>query len=158
MQPSYTCEIPFGSPLYDLSFHLRTKLLREPLGLHFTVEDIQQEYLQHHLVIIDFMTDRLLGCLVMKPISENIVKMRQVAIDHTFQKSGLGSALVRAAEHWATGKGYRTIELNARKTVEGFYHNLGYESIGEEFTEVNIPHIKMQKTSLQESILSTTVE
>jgi len=35
--------------------------------------------------------------------------------------------------------------LNARKTAVGFYEKLGYEKIGEEFPEINIPHYKMRK-------------
>jgi predicted GNAT family N-acyltransferase len=35
--------------------------------------------------------------------------------------------------------------MHARKTAMGFYEKLGYEKIGDEFTEVTIPHYKMEK-------------
>jgi len=35
--------------------------------------------------------------------------------------------------------------MHARKTALGFYEKLGYNVVGDEFTEVTIPHFVMEK-------------
>jgi predicted GNAT family N-acyltransferase len=42
----------------------------------------------------------------------------------------------------------KRIFLNARGTAIGFYAKLGYTGVGEEFTEVGIPHLRMDKAIL----------
>jgi hypothetical protein len=44
------------------------------------------------------------------------------------------------------------VSLHARKIVAGFYSRLGYTTIGGEFTEVGIPHLKMEKQLQKSSV------
>lgn len=71
--------------------------------------------------------------------------MRQVAIKNEWQGNGVGKKLVLFAERFAYQHSFNKIELNARKTAVAFYLNLGYKTMGNEFAEVGIPHIKMYK-------------
>ena len=71
--------------------------------------------------------------------------MRQVAVDDTKQGKGIGSALLQFSETFAQLKGYASIHCHARKTAVPFYLKHGYTIIGDEFTEVNIPHVYMEK-------------
>ena len=138
--------LEFGSDDYKKSIDLRRKVLRKPLGLDFTANDLSAEHNQFHFAL--FYNDQLVGILLlktMKDISPSILKMRQVAIDPDYQSNGLGSILVKYSEEWAFSNGNQTIELNARKTAVSFYLNLNYQETGNEFFEVNIPHIKMIK-------------
>ena len=43
------------------------------------------------------------------------------------------------------GGGYEEIVLHARETALGFYQKLGYETEGDSFTEVGLPHSAMRK-------------
>ena len=138
--------LEFGSEEYKQSIELRRKVLRIPLGLDFTPNDLNAEHDQFHFAIFD--NDILIGVLLlktMKDISPSILKMRQVAIEPDFQSKGFGSILVKFSEQWAVESEFESIELNARNTAVQFYRNLNYEEIGDEFLEVNIPHIKMIK-------------
>lgn len=138
--------LEFGSEDCKKSIELRRRVLRKPLGLDFTSADLISEHDQFHFAL--FYNHELTGILLlktMKDINSSIIKMRQVAVDPEFQSNGLGSILVKYSEEWAIENGYRTIELNARKTAVPFYINLNYQEIGSEFLEVNIPHIKMIK-------------
>lgn len=138
--------IEFGSEEYKHSIELRRKVLRKPLGLDFTPNDLNAEHDQFHFAIFD--NGILIGILLlktMKDISPSILKMRQVAIDPEYQSKGFGSILVRFSEQWAIESGFNLIELNARNTAVQFYKNLDYKEVGNEFLEVNIPHIKMIK-------------
>jgi predicted GNAT family N-acyltransferase len=135
--------LEFGSDDYKKSIDLRRKVLRTPLGLDFTANDLSAELDQFHFAL--FYNNQLVGILLLKTINPSVLKMRQVAIDPDYQSNGLGSILVKYSEEWAFSNGNQTIELNARKTAVSFYLNLNYQETGNEFFEVNIPHIKMIK-------------
>ena len=87
----------------------------------------------------------LLGCLSFKPINLTTLKMRQVAIEDELQGKGIGKFLVNESEKWAKANQYQIIELHARDTAVPFYSKLNYQTIGEMFLEVNIPHWVMKK-------------
>lgn len=136
--------VDFGSPQFDETLSLRNDILRKPLGIEFHIEDIQEEYNQHHLACYGENYE-LLGCLVMKDISATKIKMRQVAVSEKHQNKGIGKRLVAFSEEWSLDNGYKSIELNARKVAVPFYLKLDYNTKGKEFKEVDIPHFKMTK-------------
>jgi predicted GNAT family N-acyltransferase len=134
---------PHDSPEYWQAVDLRMRVLRIPLGLDLTEEQLVAEDTDAHLVAIE--ADRVVGCLVLTPKSGDIVKMRQVAVEPELQGSGLGTKMVAASEDWALQNGYQRIELSARDTAVPFYLKLSYETVGDPFVEVSIPHRKMEK-------------
>lgn len=136
--------IDFATPDYDEAVQLRTQILRTPLGLTFTTEQLAAEYLDIHFAAFD-EEGVLKGILLMLPQDAQIVKMRQVAIAAEMQGQGIGRALVAASEAWASINQYKTIELHARDIAIPFYEKLGYECVGDWFSEVNILHKKMIK-------------
>ncbi len=143
--------VEFATPEYDETVRLRYKILREPLGLDFTEEQLSAEFSDIHLAAYDehwtpaYRQGGLRGCLVLTPKSDKILKMRQVAVDAESQGKGIGSLLVKASEAFAHQNGYDTIELNARDTAVPFYEKLDYKKEGDMFVEVSIPHYKMVK-------------
>jgi predicted GNAT family N-acyltransferase len=137
-------KLDFASPLYDETVFLRDKLLRKPLNLEFTIQDLAEEYKQLHFACYD-ETLTLLACLVMVPLSDFSIKMRQVAVDTHWQGRGVGRFLVEKTEEYCYDHRYLKIELNARENAIPFYERLNYNKKGESFIEVNIPHIKMYK-------------
>ncbi|MDP2174717.1 MAG: GNAT family N-acetyltransferase [Bacteroidota bacterium] len=139
-----SCQIlPFKSPLQIASIALRRKVLRIPLGLDFTDQELAEEDQQIHFAYI--VKQQVLGVLLLKPQDEQMLKMRQVAVDPTQQGQGIGKSMVAFSEQWAKENGFNTIELNARKTAVPFYLNLAYQIEGSEFEEVGVPHYKMVK-------------
>jgi predicted GNAT family N-acyltransferase len=136
--------VEFATPEYDQTVQLRDKILRKPLGLHFTEEQLAEEYADFHLAA--FTNDWILrGCLVLTPKDEKTIKMRQVAVDESVQKMGVGRQLVETSEVFAQKEGFDTMELNARETAVPFYQKLNYAVVSERFEEVGIPHFKMMK-------------
>lgn len=135
--------VDYGSPLQQASVALRYKVLRAPLGLLYTEEQLAEEATEIHIVALQHGT--VAGVLLLKRIDTAVLKMRQVAVDPALQQSGIGTRLVRFAEAYAVKEGYRTIELHARDAAKPFYLKLEYEVIGDRFTEVGIPHYKMKK-------------
>lgn len=133
----------FGGDEQKKEIELRHKILRQPLGLHYTQEQLSAEKDEFHFAAFD--GDKLVGCLLMKAIDKDEIKMRQVAVDEDYQGKGVGKALVLRSEKFASENGFSLITLHARKTAVLFYEKIGYKIVGDEFTEVTLSHFKMKK-------------
>ncbi len=137
-------QIDFGTPEYDEAVQLRYEVLRRPLGLEYTPEQLAAEYNEIHLAAYD-QGGRLLAYLNLSPVDTVTVKMRQVAVAPVFQNKGVGSVLVAESERLAKSLQFKTMSLHARQIAVPFYKRLGYTIVGEPFEEVGIPHFKMEK-------------
>ncbi len=136
-------EIAYQSTEYLTELDLRNRVLRLPMGLNLMEENLEKEQSDVHFGA--FENNKLKGVLVLTPLNNSTLKMRQVAIDFDFQGKGVGQELVRFSEKFATESGFGEMCLHARKTAVAFYLKLGYQLIGDEFVEIGIPHIKMNK-------------
>ena len=65
---------------------LRRQILRKPLGLDFTEEDINNE--KDHVHIAAFEEDEMLGCCMLTQETPNSVKLRQMAVKPGLQNKG----------------------------------------------------------------------
>ena len=137
-------EVEFGTPVYDECIGLRNEILRVPLGLTFSEKDMLAERREFHFGLYNSHLE-LIACASFRFISNKIVKMRQVAVQKSFQRRGIGSILVRKLEKWALARGFNEIELHARDVALKFYKKLDYSIEGDEFFEVGIPHRRMIK-------------
>jgi ribosomal protein S18 acetylase RimI-like enzyme len=135
--------IDHGSPEYRQMVQLRDEILRKPLGLHFTEEELEKE--KDHLLVAAYEDDHILGCCMLVEEDPQTVRLRQMAVINDLQGKGVGSALMTFAENLARDRGYRRITMHARKNALGFYEKMGYRQIGEEFEEITIPHYVMEK-------------
>ena len=134
----------FATPFYALSVALRDQILRVPLGLTFTEDQLSEEFDHYHLGAFD-QAGNLCACLVLIPLKDSSIKMRQVAVIEALQSQGLGTQLVKFAEEFARDSGYREVVLNARIEAVSFYKKMNYYIVGDEFVEVGIPHYRMEK-------------
>ncbi len=136
--------IEFASPEYDLTVRLRTEVLRKPLGLEFTVEQLAAEWTDFHIGFFD-ESETLVGCLILTKKDDKVLKMRQVAVAADRQKQGIGQKLVDWSEAWARRNRFEKMSLHARETAVPFYEKLRYARLGDRFEEVGIPHFLMEK-------------
>jgi predicted GNAT family N-acyltransferase len=123
---------------------LRERVLRTPLGLTLSMEDLVTEQADRHLLA--FEGETVIGGLIVQRRDQvpGAWKIRQVAVEPSWQGRGVGHALMLAVETAARDAGIKNLVLNSRESVCGFYEKLGYVSEGEPFTEVGIPHRRMQ--------------
>lgn len=135
--------IRHNSPEYQAVIALRDVILRRPLGLSFSAEQLQAEADSHHLGC--YVDGQLVACLLLKPTNASRVQMRQVAVVGSLQGQGLGRRLVAYSEEVAREHGFREMWLHARESAVPFYERLGYRKVGERFIEVTIPHWEMIK-------------
>lgn len=136
--------IDYTSPLYPKVLELRQAILRAPLGLNLMDEDLDEDRDQY--IVVGCNDDEVVACLMLKIISTDTIKFRQMAVSGPLQQHGFGSMLIHYAENFCLLNEYTQIELHARKKAVPFYLKLDYKLIGEEFEEVGIPHYKMIKT------------
>ncbi len=134
----------FGSKRQMESIKLRDAILRKPLGLEFSGEELNQEGDQIHIVAVEENT--VVGVLLLKPLSDTEIKMRQVAVANALQGSGIGVQIVRYAEYYSRSKGYKLLSLHARENAITFYERLNYKRVGDPFDEVGIEHFRMERS------------
>jgi predicted GNAT family N-acyltransferase len=135
--------ISHGSTDYEAEVALRDAVLRRPLGLRFSPEQLAAEGDSLHLLAWD--GEALVGCLMLTPREAGVIQMRQVAVRPDQQGSGIGRLLSAEAERKAHELGFTRMVLHARDTAVGFYARLGYQTEGDPFTEIGIPHQEMAK-------------
>lgn len=135
--------IDHGSPEYQQMVDLRYQLLRKPLGLSFTQEELDAE--SGEILIGCFEDEKLEGCCMLTQSDPKTVRLRQMAVLSGLQGKGIGRVLMSFAENIARDRGYKRLTMHARTTAIGFYEKLGYSVCGEEFMEVTIPHMEMAK-------------
>ena len=135
--------IDHGTKEYQQMIKLREDILRRPLGLAFSLEELDEE--KNNLLIGAFEDGDILGCCMLVEEKPGIVKLRQMAVLNILQGKGIGRALMQFAENLARDHGYKVLTMHARKNAVGFYEKMGYKVTGPEFLEVSIPHYEMRK-------------
>ncbi len=135
--------IDFNSNHYREMLILRENILRKPLGLSFDADDLKDEHKHIHIGFYD--EDKLEGCCMLVPIDSSTVQLRQMAVTSGLQGKGIGRSIMQFAENIARDMGFKKMIMHARKTALGFYKKLEYRQVGEEFSEVNIPHLFLEK-------------
>jgi GNAT superfamily N-acetyltransferase len=135
--------IDFDTKEYRQMVDLRLALLRKPLGLNFTEDELRKEKNDIH---IGFFDDNLLeGCCMLTEDEPYKLRLRQMAVSSGLQGKGIGRSIMQFAENVARDRGYKIMTMHARKNAIGFYEKLGYKVEGTEFIEVTIPHYIMTK-------------
>ncbi len=135
--------IDHGTPEYHQMVKLRDDVLRKPLGLQFSPDELAKE--KDHLLMAAYEDDQLLGCCMLVEEDPQTVRLRQMAVLNDLQGKGIGKALMNFAENLARDRGYKIITMHARKNSIGFYEKMGYQKSGVEFEEITIPHYVMEK-------------
>lgn len=136
-------EAPYGSALYAQALRLREAILRKPLGLALTEEELADDALRRHFCAV--AEGAVLGSVSFKPLGPHTLQLRQMAVAADRQRESIGARLLAYAEAWARRERYGMIILNARIGAEGFYARHGYALEGALFEENTIPHVRMTK-------------
>ena len=135
--------IDHGSREYQQMVQLRNDILRKPLKLTLTPEELEKE--KDEILIGAFEEEKMLGCCMLIIIDTSTVRLRQMAVLNNLQGKGIGRALMQFAENIARDRGFKKIIMHSRKSAAGFYEKLGYQICSPEFEEVTLPHYEMEK-------------
>lgn len=136
-------EFAHGSAGYLEVVRLRDLHLRQPIGLRLRDEERLGEESHRHFALVE--NERIVGGLIANPLEAEAVKLRQMWIDPALRGRGLGRELLEGVEKLLAAEGVRHFTLHARESAAGFYRTCGYRAVGETFTEVGMPHVRMEK-------------
>ncbi len=135
--------LDYGSKEYQQMVKLRDDMLRKPLGLGFSAQELENE--KENMLIGAFEDEDMLGCCMLVEEKGDTVRLRQVAVLNDLQGKGIGRALINFAENLARDRGYKIISMHARKGTTVFFEKMGYKITSPEFMEITIQHYIMQK-------------
>ena len=135
--------IDYGTHEYRQMVKLRDDLLRKPLGLSFSKEELESE--KENMLIAAFDDDDILGCCMLVEKDSETARLRQMVVLNNLQGKGVGTAILQFAENLARDRGYKKIMMHARKNTSDFFEKSGYKITGNEFIELTIPHYVMTK-------------
>jgi len=136
-------QIDHGSKEYKQMIALRMEILRKPLGLSFSDDELAKE--KEDILIGAFDEDKILACCLLTKVDNATIKLRQMAVQNNLQGKGIGASMMSFAETVARDKGYKNLMMHARNTAIGFYEKFDFKVKGNEFIEVNVPHHVMEK-------------
>ncbi|MBI3884101.1 MAG: GNAT family N-acetyltransferase [Sphingobacteriales bacterium] len=139
-------QIDYGTNEYDQMIALRHEILRKPLGITFSKEELDKD--KYDILIACMDDEEVLGCCILTHVDNNCIRLRQMAVQKKLQGKGIGESIMTFAENLARDKGYKTLMMHARDTAIGFYEKFGYAIKGEKFTALalnNMTHQVMEK-------------
>lgn len=76
---------------------------------------------------------------------DRVCKVERVAVLEDSRGEDWGRRLMESLEAEAKESAFDRFYLHAQTSAREFYDRLGYEQVGEEFLEADIPHVKMVK-------------
>ena len=116
-------QIDHGSKEYQQMVTLRYEIMRKPLGLSFSTEELAKE--KDDILIGAFDDDLMLGCCILTDTRDGCVRLRQMAVLKNMQGKGIGESIMRFAENIAHDKGFKTLTMHARDTAIGIIDGAG---------------------------------
>lgn len=134
--------IEHGSLDYEKAISLRDRILRKPLGLSFSEDELSAE--REYIHIAATMGSEIIATSVLVACGLHC-KMQQVSVKESLVNCRIGSRLLEFCEAYAKKHGFQSIYCHARKSAENFYLRNNYLPEGDYFEQVTIAHIKMRK-------------
>ncbi|MEF8784011.1 MAG: GNAT family N-acetyltransferase [Haloarculaceae archaeon] len=132
------------APLSD-AFAVRRAVFIDEQDVSEDVEMDGKDEAAIHFVAYDTGRGEPVGTARLRFPGEEAAKAERVAVLERYRGEGLGRRLMRRAESEASKHGCSRMKVNAQTRVEGFYSDLGYETVSGVFYEADIPHVEMVK-------------
>ncbi len=125
--------------LLDLAFEIRNEVFVEEQNVGYSIEFDGLDHEATHILV--FKDNVAAGTARWRETSEYF-KLERFAVLEKFRKDGIGRQLLDSMleKIQPTAK---DIFLNAQVSAMKFYAKWGFEAVGEEFMDADIPHYKM---------------
>lgn len=130
---------------FEQYFNLRWKLLREPWKQPKGSEKDELEQRALHIMVCK---EGRVPIAVGRAhfITDTEAQIRYMAVEPRFQKTGLGSVVLKRLEDEVRHLGAKSVILNSRDSAVAFYERNGYKIISPSYTLFeSIPHYLMKK-------------
>lgn len=142
--------INYNSPEYQKALRLREDVMRKPLGLLLSEEDVKDDGKRIHIsediiMMSSFANDELICGCSLRIIHHKIAHIYSVFVKQELQNKGFGQRLMAYAENYAKSQGAKRLYVEGRKAAKNFYQKCGFSSCGLEYIDMNIVHQDMRK-------------
>lgn len=97
---------------------------------------------EHFLIYED---NKAVGTFRVHFNNDVVAILQRFCILAEYRRQGYGEYAMEFLEGYCVGKGIKKIRFDAQCPARGFYEKCGYAVCSEEFEEVGIKHVKMQK-------------
>ncbi len=123
-------ESPRTKEDFKAYYHLRFKVLRDPIGQPHGSEKDDYEPISKHYMAVDSETDEIVGVVKLFEKDAETGQFSHLAVAEAYQKRGIGRQLIAKVEEVARESGYKKLGTLTRLTATGFYERCGYEAKG----------------------------
>jgi len=140
-------KVDFTSDEYLESLKLREEILRKPIGLKISKEQLDNEKNNNHYHFIAKQSKKVISALTMK-INPNSIQTCQIATDENYRGNGIGEKLLYFGEEYILSFiKKKEFVVFSRLTSLSFYKNCSYEFKNDRIYIINgIEHRLLKKT------------
>lgn len=132
------------SNIYQDALAIRRTVFIEGQGVPQALEIDDKERQCLHFVLYDNQGNAAATCRTLANDKTGVTLQRMAVLPH-YQGLGLGRLLLEKVIRQLQQNGISHLTLHAQLTARGFYDQLGFYAVGDEFEEAGIRHITMEK-------------
>ena len=122
---------------------IRTKVFQEEQGVLIELEfDGLDEQAVHFLA---YLNGKAIGTARIREIDPDTVKIERLAVLPEARKQGIARQLMKTALKVISQQNKSLVIVHAQEYIARLYQQLGFEIVGEKFSEAGIVHVKMLK-------------
>ena len=122
---------------------IRTKVFQEEQGVSKELEfDGLDEQAVHFLA---YVNGKAIGTARIREIAPDTVKIERLAVLPEARKQGIARQLMKTALKVISQQNKSLVIVHAQEYIARLYQQLGFEIVGEKFSEAGIVHVKMLK-------------
>ena len=122
---------------------IRTKVFQEEQGVSQELEfDGLDEQAVHFLA---YVNGKAIGTARIREIALDTVKIERLAVLPEGRKQGIARQLMKTELKVISQQNKSLVIVHAQEYIARLYQQLGFEIVGDKFTEAGIVHVKMLK-------------
>ena len=144
MIDNFEIRSPSSEEEWERYDNFRWEVLRKPIKMsHIPLKDNLEEASIHLMGVTS--DGKILACGRLHLNTSYEAQIRYMGVSKDLRRSGIGSKMLKKLEDDAIKQGANQIMLNARENAVPFYKSLGYFEVGPYESDIQIPHIRMEK-------------
>lgn len=122
---------------------IRTKVFQEEQGVASELEFDGLD--QNAIHLLAFLNNRAVGTARIREIDRYTAKIERLSVLPEARNQGIGRKLMETALESISQMNRSKAIVHAQEYITPLYLKLGFERVGEKFSEAGIPHVKMIK-------------
>ena len=123
-------KIPQTREDFKAYYDLRYRVLRQPWGQVRDTEKDDYEPISQHFMAVDEDSNEIVGVVKVFEKSSGVGWVSHLAVDHKYQKMGIGRMLLDAVEKASREKGYKILGCMSRLNTTAYFEKLGFRIVG----------------------------